>query len=142
MTDIIESTFSFFDTGKNKAEQFYHAFVLGLIVDFKEIYNIRSNRESGHGRYDICMFPKKTGDRGIVIEFKVMKQNIENSLKETCINALKQIKNKHYINDLLKNKVSDDNIYIYGFAFRGKEVLICGGAEKKLDWATIPGMKD
>ncbi|MBQ7456007.1 MAG: AAA family ATPase [Desulfovibrio sp.] len=131
MNEIAESTFSSFDIGKNTAENFYHAFVLGLMVDLKEKYNIRSNQSSGFGRYDICMFPKYKGDRGIVIEFKVFKEKKEKNLQETCANALKQIKEKHYINDLIQHEVSSDNIYVYGFAFKGKEVLICGGAEEK-----------
>ena len=57
-----------------------------------------------------------------------MKPKIEKNLKETCANALQQIRDKHYINDLLKNGVAENNIYVYGFAFKGQKVLVYGGA--------------
>lgn len=57
------STFSYFDTGKKYSdelapERFYHGFVLGLMVEQRENYMIRSNRESGFGRYDIMLIPR------------------------------------------------------------------------------------
>ena len=133
MSEIAESTFSNFDITKNNAESFYHAFVLGLVVDLKGKYNIRSNRESGFGRYDICLFPNKIQDHGIIIEFKVMRPKKESNLQKTCFNALQQIRDKHYVNDLIQHGVSENNIYVYGFAFNGKDVLICGGLEKDLN---------
>ena len=47
--------FSFMDVGKNTAENFYHAFVLGMLVSLKDNYYVNSNRESGIGRYDIML---------------------------------------------------------------------------------------
>ena len=78
MSDIRESTFSYFDTkGHIKdqiktAESFQNCFILGLLVNIKDCYTITSNRESGCGRYDICMCPKQRSDHGIVIEFKAI----------------------------------------------------------------------
>ena len=115
MSNITENIFSYFDTQnneENQPENFYHAFILGLIVNLKDRYIIRSNRESGLGRYDICMFPNYAGDHGIIIEFKTMKQRKEKNLEETCSNALKQIKNLNYIDELLAHKVSA-NISIF-----------------------------
>lgn len=129
LQDIAENTFSFFDIGKQEPERFYHAFVLGLIVDLKGRYEINSNRESGLGRYDVVMIPKSHEDHAIVIEFKVMGSNNEKSLEETCANALRQIKEKHYINVFRDRGINVNNIYAYGFAFKGKEVLICGDSE-------------
>ena len=139
MLDITENIFSYFDLKsgnkkeKDTAENFYHAFVLGLLVDLKGKYKIRSNRESGLGRYDICMFPSDVSNHGIIIEFKVMREKKERDLDETCVNALKQIKDKHYINELLAHKVDVNNIYIYGFAFKGKNVLISGGLYSEIN---------
>ena len=127
MSDIAEKTFSFFDTNRNEPERFYHAFVLGLIVDLKDQYEIYSNRESGFGRYDIIMCPKVPGDHGIIIEFKTMRKKTEHGLGETCQNALTQIHRMHYIDDLLSRGLPRDSVYAYGFAFHAKEVLICGG---------------
>lgn len=127
LREIAENTFSFFDTGGKNTENFYHAFVLGLIVNLKNVYDIYSNRESGLGRYDICMIPKNIHERGIIIEFKTMKPKKEKDLKETCANALQQIQDKKYFTILKERGVASHSIYTYGFAFHGKEVLICGG---------------
>ena len=128
MSDIAENTFSFFDTGGRKPERFYHAFVLGLIVDLKGRYEIVSNRESGLGRCDVMLFPLRKGDRGIVIEFKTMRPRKEKSLEDTCASALRQIAEKRYADALAALGVARDAIYAYGFGFRGKELLITGGA--------------
>ncbi|MBR3663932.1 MAG: PD-(D/E)XK nuclease domain-containing protein [Desulfovibrio sp.] len=117
----------FFDTGGKNPDNFYHAFVLGLIVNLKNVYDIYSNRESGLGRYNICMVPKNIHERGIIIEFKTMKPKKEKDLKETCANALQQIQDKKYFTILKERGVASHSIYTYGFAFHGKEVLICGG---------------
>ena len=128
LKSIAENTWSFFDTAKPEPERFYHAFVLGLIVDLTARYEIRSNRESGDGRYDVCLFPKQSGDRGIVIEFKTRQADEENDLHETCAKALTQITEKHYTNELKAWNCA--SIFTYGFAFEGKKVLICGGASQ------------
>ena len=112
-----------------KSSRFYHGFVLGLMVDQTQNYIITSNRESGFGRYDIMLEPiDKTNEKypGIVIEFKVINQRKENSLEETVQAALKQIEEKNYDAELVKRGVRAENIHHYGFAFRGKEVLIDG----------------
>ena len=132
MNEVALNTFSSFDSGKNTSdkkapENFYHGFTLGLMVDQTENYIIESNRESGFGRYDIMLEPKdKENEKlpGIVIEFKVINQRKENSLEETVEAALKQIEEKNYDAELINRGVKKENIRHYGFAFRGKEVLI------------------
>ena len=134
MNEVVLNTFSSFDTGKKKSdkkvpENFFHGFVLGLMVDQTENYILTSNRESGFGRYDIMLEPiDKNNEKypGIVIEFKVINQRKENSLEETVAAALKQIEEKNYDAELIKRGVKAENINHYGFAFKGKEVLIDG----------------
>ena len=134
MNDVAFNTFSSFDSGKHTSEKkapenFYHGFVLGLMVDQTENYIITSNRESGYGRYDIMLEPiDKTNEKypGIVIEFKVINLRKESSLEETVAAALKQIEEKNYDAELIKRGVKEENIHHYGFAFKGKEVLIDG----------------
>lgn len=127
------SVFSHFDTGRKtsefkKPENFYHGFVLGLIADLREIYDITSNRESGYGRYDVILEPKyKDEYDGIVIEFKVFNPETDNNLKGTVQNALQQILDKKYAATLEAKSIFKDRIRIYGFAFKGKDVLIDGG---------------
>ena len=112
-----------------KSAHFYHGLVLGLMVDQVDNYILSSNRESGFGRYDIMLEPiDKNNDKlpGIVIEFKVFNPKKEDTLEETVENALRQIKEKDYNAELIKRGVKEENIQHYGFAFRGKEVLIDG----------------
>ena len=140
LNTIAQSTSSFFDTAKPEPERFYHAFVLGLIVDLKDRYDVRSNRESAKGRYDVALFPKQAGDPGIVLEFKTRKEG-DQDLQETCANALKQIDEKGYIAELKAWNLALNNIFVYGFAFEGKKVLICGGAYASIDWENLASKK-
>ena len=129
MNDVALTTFSSFDTGrrpsgKTQPEWFYHGFVLGLLADLRERYQIRSNRESGYGRYDVMLMPLNQQDKAIVIEFKVHEPDEESSLQDTVQSALDQIKEKNYDAELLAQGISADRICHYGFAFEGKKVLI------------------
>ncbi len=133
MNRVTRGVISYFDTGKTPSdeepERFYHGLVLGLMVDQVDNYILSSNRESGFGRYDIMLEPiDKNNEKypGIVIEFKVFNQKKEDTLEETVKNALRQIDEKNYDAELIKRGVKEENIQHYGFAFRGKEVLIDG----------------
>ena len=128
MNDIALATFSSFDVGKHfsqrsQPERFYHGFVLGLLVEVRDLYEIRSNRESGYGRYDVMLIPKTKENDGIILEFKV-KESEEKTLEETVQTALAQIEAKKYDTELLQLGVSKEHIRHYGFAFEGKKVLI------------------
>ena len=129
MNDIAMESFSFFDSGKNLseskvAERFYHDFVLGLLVDLRKIYRITSNRESGFGRYDIMLESLEKNSDAIIIEFKVFNPKKEKSLEDTLAAALEQIREKQYDMELISRGVPKERIRHYGFAFKGKEVLI------------------
>ena len=129
MNDVALATFSSFDTGKkpsekSQPERFYHGFVLGLLVELRDRYQIRSNRESGYGRYDVMLTPVTEVDDAIVIEFKVHEPDEEESLQDTVRTALDQITEKNYDAELLLQGIPADRIRHYGFAFEGKRVLI------------------
>ena len=129
MNRVALSTFSYFDTGKrpsyDQPERFYHGFVLGLIVDLQNKYIITSNRESGFGRYDVMLEPKRPQeDDAIILEFKVYDEDDEENLKETVQSALAQIEEKQYAAQLIARGVPKERIRCYGFAFEGKKVLI------------------
>ena len=131
MNKVTLKTISYFDSGNSPSdeepERFFHGFVLGLMVDQTENYIITSNRESGYGRYDIMLEPiDKSNEKqpGIVIEFKVINPKKEKTLEETVEAALNQIEDKGYDAELVKRGVKKENIHHYGFAFKGKNVLI------------------
>lgn len=129
MNRVALMTFSYFDTGKKASvkepERFYHGFVLGLLVDKAKDYIIKSNRESGFGRYDVVMEPKDAGDKAVIMEFKVYdREDGEADLSDTAENALKQIEEKQYAADLFARGIPGNRIYRYGFAFEGETCLI------------------
>ena len=129
MNRMTLNLFSYFDTGTRPSgaepERFYHGFVLGLMVDLQKDYVITSNRESGFGRYDVMIEPRNPAkDVGVIIEFKVYDEEDEEELKDTALEALKQIEEMRYSAILEEKGVSPDRIYKYGFAFKGKQVLI------------------
>ena len=129
MNKVALATFSYFDTGKNPSEtlepeRFYHGFVLGLIVELSDRYEVKSNRESGFGRYDVMIIPLNKSEKAIVLEFKVHENDEEKTLEETVSSALAQIEEKKYDTELINAGVKKENIRHYGFAFEGKKVLI------------------
>ena len=130
MNKVAMSTFSYFDVGSDanetsEPERFYHGFVLGLMAERAEFYEIRSNRESGFGRYDIMMIPYDSAKNpAIIIEFKVCGRMREESLDDAVHSALKQIEEKQYDAELTALGIPKSRIRHYGFAFQGKKVLI------------------
>lgn len=128
MNRVAMTTFSYFDTGKRASreepERFYHGFVLGLMVDLAGRYVISSNRESGFGRYDVMLQPENEQDDAIILEFKVFNPRKEAHLEDTVKAALDQIRQKNYSAGLVEKGIPMQRIRSYGFAFRGKEVLI------------------
>ena len=128
MNRISIEIFSYFDVGgditSSEPERFYHGFVLGMMVEQAENYQVCSNRESGFGRYDVMLIPKKDNLPAIVMEFKVHNPGREQSLEATAKSTLKQIEEKNYDAELISRGITRERIRHYGFAFEGKKVLI------------------
>ncbi len=128
MNRIALATFSYFDTGNRPSglepERFYHGFVLGLMVELADRYVITSNRESGFGRYDVILKPRKKEDDAFILEFKVHDPDDEKTLQDTVEAALKQIEDMNYKSVLMEEGICEDRIRKYGFGFEGKRVLI------------------
>lgn len=127
MNRVALATFSYFDAGRRNTaepERFYHGFVLGLLVELEGRYRITSNRESRFGRYDVMLEPLRETDDAMILEFKVFRPEKEKTLEDTVKNALAQIEEKKYDTSLIAGGVSRERIRKYGFAFKGREVLI------------------
>ena len=116
LEQLLLESISNFDT----LERFYHGLMLGLVVSFREYYQIRSNRESGEGRYDLMLLPKEKEKPGILFEFKI--KEATETLEHAADRALKQIQEKKYDTELLQAKVS--YVIKYGIAFDKKKVAI------------------
>lgn len=93
-------------------------------MDLRDEYIVKSNRESGFGRYDVIIEPKNKSKDAFILEFKVHDSDEESTLEDTVTAAKKQIAEKQYSVDLENAGVKKKNIYSYGFAFEGKKVLI------------------
>ena len=126
LSEICESMISTFDgSGKAAPENFYHGLVIGLLVELRGRYEIKSNRESGLGRYDVMLRPKDKKDNAVIIEFKSKRRSDNGrTLDELCDIALNQIEDKKYETELLEAGYSKDRIIKLAFAFEGKELLI------------------
>ena len=116
---LVREMFSYMDVGENTAENFYHAFVLGMLVGLRDTYYVNSNRESGFGRYDIMLEPHDKNANSFIIEFKVADEFDEKTIEDTIANAKKQIEEKGYESNLRERGFR--NITKMVFAFKGKE---------------------
>ena len=111
----LERVASTFDTAKGK-EAFYHGFILGLTAVLVPDYEVRSNRESGYGRYDVAILPKEKGRPGVVMELKIAER--EEELAAKAEEALAQIEMHDYADELKAREA--EPMWCFGMAFYGK----------------------
>ena len=103
-------------------ENAYHMLLLGLCAIMSDKYFIRSNRESGKGRFDIQLKPRLTSLPGFLIEVKAEKDCSAQQLEELSQVALKQIEDRKYDTEMISEGIT--TIFKFGIAFSGKEVRI------------------
>ncbi|MCX6991348.1 MAG: AAA family ATPase [Chlamydiae bacterium] len=120
--EFMISSVSVFDVPSEESEKIYHAFILGMLIGLKDTYEVKSNRESGLGRYDVILIPKNSNDLGIIMEFKKVGCFEKIDLESAVASAIKQIENRQYAQELLDRGIN--RILYLGFAFEGKQVLI------------------
>lgn len=119
IAEYMDKSISFYDAG---AESFYHGLVLGLIALMDNQYKIKSNRESGDGRYDISLIPRENRYPGIIMELKWKKDLSEDGLIKLADQALAQINNNRYDTEMKEDGIHD--VLKFGIAFSGKKVYI------------------
>ena len=116
-TKIVEESFSYYDVDINNGENFYHAFVMGLLYSGSNNFKITSNREAGFGRYDLLMKPRnKSCNNAYIIEFKAIEENDFDKIIEK---AFKQIEDKKY-----EVEIKEYHVTKIVIVFKYKEVKI------------------
>jgi hypothetical protein len=121
-SSFVLTSFSYFDVSGKNPENFYHAFVLGMLVSLASRYEIKSNRESGYGRYDVMLIPHDQSKLGIVIEFKTVDEYHAETLELAASNALKQIEDKKYAQEMNARGIAA--VLAIAIAFSGKKIMI------------------
>ena len=121
LESILKNNVSFHDTANG--ESFYHGMMLGFCVLLKDTHIVKSNRESGYGRFDLALIPKSPEGQGVILEFKRAESEAE--LQEKAKEALKQIEDMAYITELKEKQIH--KVWKYGIAFYGKRIAMeCG----------------
>ena len=119
IAEYMGKSVSFYDSG---AEAFYHGLILGLIALMDNQYKIKSNRESGNGRYDISLIPRDRKYPGIIMELKSETGLSDEALEALAGKALAQINDKGYDEEMRSDEI--ERILKLGIAFSGKQVQI------------------
>ena len=119
IAEYMDKSISFYDAG---AEGFYHGLLLGMIALMDNQYKIKSNREAGDGRYDICLLPREDRYPGIIMELKWKKNLSADALSGLADEALTQIDEKRY--DAEMKEYGIPNILKFGIAFSRKKVSV------------------
>lgn len=118
LQDILMKVASVYDTANR--ETFYHGLLLGMTTLLVPEYEVKSNRESGLGRYDLAIYPTHEGQCGVILEFKAAGSSDE--LLEKAQEARRQIDEKGYETDFKARGVT--KVLKYGIAFYGKRVVL------------------
>lgn len=133
MQQVVLLCASSFDSGIKPSggsvapENFFHALTLGMLTCLSGAYHVKSNRESGYGRFDVEVIPRDSerNPDAFILEFKVFsKKERDETIKDTARRARRQIDDNRYDAELIDYGIHPDRIRKYGFGFRGKEVVI------------------
>jgi hypothetical protein len=119
---VVAAVFSYHDFS-DEPEKVYHALVAGMLTWISNTHEIKSNRESGYGRYDIMIIPIDVNKWGYVIEFKKTRKN--ETVKSAVESALKQITERDYETGLVERGIK--NYKKLAVVFKGKHVTIKEG---------------
>jgi hypothetical protein len=122
---------SYFDITGQTPERVYHAYVLGMLVGLSATHEVKSNRESGLGRYDVCIIPQDKSKAGTIIEFKAFNPESNKNLEEAANDALAQIEENQYETELCSRGIQ--TIIKYAIIFEGKKVLIVSKSAQQPD---------
>lgn len=118
LQEILMKVASVYDTANREA--FYHGLLLGMTTLLVPEYEVKSNRESGLGRYDLAIYPTRRGQCGVILEFKAA--DTPDELTKKAQEARRQIDEKGYEADFQARGI--EKVLKYGIAFCGKQVVL------------------
>ncbi|EHJ01139.1 AAA-ATPase-like protein [Clostridium sp. DL-VIII] len=134
--EFVINNLSYFDVSGKEPERVYHAFVLGILISLSNDYEVKSNKESGYGRYahikrcdsttrNLMIIPSDVSRTGIIIEFKKIDYFLDDTIEKATKEALTQIEEKKYETELLQKGIN--NILKLAIVFKGKEIKVTQG---------------
>ncbi|KYM40726.1 AAA family ATPase [Fusobacterium necrophorum] len=118
LQSILSHSMSYYDGSMQ--EKYYHNLVLGMLLSLTKEYHVRSNQESGYGRYDLLLEPKRKENTAYLFEFKVAKR--EEDLEKKAEEAITQMEENHYDVELRERGIG--KLLLLGIAFCGKKVKV------------------
>ena len=126
LNDFVITTLSYFDAKGKEPEAVYLGFIAGMLIGLGPDYQVKTNRESGYGRYDVLVLPKDKNKQAIIIELKSVNKTKHKDFDKSIEEALKQLKDKAYYKEIKARGYN--NILELAVVSDGKEVRI----EKRL----------
>jgi hypothetical protein len=121
LSEIITAALSYHDTARfagQPVESVYHAFILGLFLHLAPTHEVVSNREAGHGRADVLIYPRNPGEAGVVLELKVVDAEAGETPEAAVASALSQLARMDYAAALRARGA--DPVHELAVAFHGK----------------------
>ena len=122
LQSFVTNSMGAFDITNEEPEKSYHLFILGMLVFLKDSYEVKSNKESGFGRYDIMLIPHKKQNPGIIIEFKKIWPTSKETLEQAADKALDQIEQMQYAQELESRGIK--SVIAYGIAFKKRKLSV------------------
>lgn len=129
LAEAVVTILSYYDTADPQPEKIYHVFILGLLVQISDRYRIVSNREAGHGRLDLALFPRRAEDPGFIFEFKNAASSEEQILRHTAEQALEQAKDRDYAAAFRHEGIAQ--VTLFGLACHGKRIALVWCADSR-----------
>jgi len=123
--EFVINNLSYFDVSGKEPEKVYHAFVLGMLISISNTHEVKSNKESGFGRYDVMIIPKNISKPGIIIEFKKINVLSKETIDQGTLKAIEQMEEMKYEQELVNSGIKD--IIKLAIVFKGKEIKITEG---------------
>lgn len=122
LSRMLKTSLSYHDTGGREPERLMHGFIVGLLVSLGPEHEVRSNRESGYGRYDVMVLPRVAGRPGVVLELKVVDSDAGETPQRALQAALEQLRDRDYATELRERGASP--VIELAAAFDGKRAWV------------------